>query len=289
MTQPRDQKLRLASLAVSAALHLGVALWYLWTPGTDPMVRLDVPTYQVELVTLESPEPAPAPVKAPPQTAPQPEPDPPPQDAEPQPEPEPAPRPAEPVAPQPAALPQPPKPEVEVSEEKTSDTEDTPEPEPAPEPAPAPSPPDEDVLAEALDSAKQRAEEEASRARERERREVARELAELRRQVGERPRGDQGGQSASNLVQVYGRIVEQIVKANWRYPQFSMSSDLQATVRLSLAPDGRITDYDLARASGRPDFDASALKAVAETEQLPAPPGKDIDTLEITFNLQDLQ
>ena len=40
--------------------------------------------------------------------------------------------------------------------------------------------------------------------------------------------------------------------------------------------------------SGKAGFDDSALRAVAQTEALPPPRVKSLDTLRITFNLQDV-
>jgi colicin import membrane protein len=51
-------------------------------------------------------------------------------------------------------------------------------------------------------------------------------------------------------------------------------------------------DFYLHSPSGRPDFDASTLKALHETQQqedLPQPPTNDLLVFRINFNSQELQ
>ncbi|WP_031479105.1 energy transducer TonB [Maridesulfovibrio frigidus] len=99
---------------------------------------------------------------------------------------------------------------------------------------------------------------------------------------------DSGTPGASGLVQVYASIVMQEVKKNWRYPVFGQGNDLSARVQISLEESGRITDIKLLDSSGNVDFDDSVLTALRDTEVLPEPPGSSIRTIIVNFNLHDL-
>lgn len=116
------------------------------------------------------------------------------------------------------------------------------------------------------------------------------ELASLK-QVVDQDRNVQGSSkkgSGFNIGEIYGRLVEQRVKANWRYPtQIGAQNNLQAEVQLRVDNQGNITKMKLVRKSGRADFDSSVLRAVEETDMLPPPPIKELNTIKITFNLQE--
>ncbi|WP_291327918.1 cell envelope integrity protein TolA [Desulfovibrio sp. UCD-KL4C] len=96
------------------------------------------------------------------------------------------------------------------------------------------------------------------------------------------------GSGASGLVQVYGSIVMQEVKKHWRYPVFGQKDNLTARVQVSLKSSGEITDIKLLDSSGNVDFDDSVLAALRDTEVLPEPPGSSIRTIIVNFNLRDL-
>jgi colicin import membrane protein len=51
--------------------------------------------------------------------------------------------------------------------------------------------------------------------------------------------------------------------------------------------DGRILNYRLVQPSGQPNFDASTVKSVAETETLPPPPAG-LNVLQLRFTSQEL-
>ncbi|MDR3639753.1 MAG: cell envelope integrity protein TolA [Humidesulfovibrio sp.] len=102
-------------------------------------------------------------------------------------------------------------------------------------------------------------------------------------------KGTGAGGTGSGLMSVYGDIVKQIIKKNWRYPAFGTENNVAVTLEIRIDPQGKITSAKVATPSGKPDFDDSALRAVAETQVLPAPRVKSLDTLRITFNLQELR
>lgn len=132
---------------------------------------------------------------------------------------------------------------------------------------------------------------------------VASELAELRKGAGGNifttggtgPGGAGGGKgtgaggTGSGLMSVYGAIVEQAIKKNWRYPVFGADKNVAVVLEIKIDPKGAISSSRVLTPSGKPDFDDSAMRAVVQTEKLPPPPTRTVDTLRITFNLQDLR
>ena len=132
---------------------------------------------------------------------------------------------------------------------------------------------------------------------------VAGELAALRKSTGGNiftaggtgPGGAGGGKgtgaggSGSGLMSVYGDIVKQVIKKNWRYPAFGTENNVAVTLEIRIDPSGKILSSKVVAPSGKPDFDDSTMRAVAETETLPPPRVKTLDTLRITFNLQELR
>jgi colicin import membrane protein len=119
---------------------------------------------------------------------------------------------------------------------------------------------------------------------------VQSELGALRKTVGGSlySTGGGGGQGDSSLLLVYGSIVEQVIKKNWRYPVFGNDSNLVVVVEVRIDPNGQIADARVVRPSERADYDAAAIKAVRETKELPPPPSEAVGTLRIKFNLQEL-
>lgn len=132
---------------------------------------------------------------------------------------------------------------------------------------------------------------------------VAGELAALRKSTGGNiftaggtgPGGAGGGKgtgaggTGSGLMSVYGDIVKQVIKKNWRYPAFGTENNVAVTLEIKIDPQGKILSSKVVTPSGKPDFDDSTMRAVAETETLPPPRVKTLDTLRITFNLQELR
>jgi TolA protein len=163
----------------------------------------------------------------------------------------------------------------------------------------------EDLLREALQDVKKdvSSKDKAKPAAPKGRDAIASDLAELRKGAGGNiyttggtgPGGAYGGKgkgaggTGSGLMSVYGAIVEQAVKKNWRYPVFGSSKSVAVVLEIKIDSHGKIASSRVLTPSGKPDFDDSAMRAVAETQAVPAPPSKSVDTLRITFNLQDLR
>ena len=97
----------------------------------------------------------------------------------------------------------------------------------------------------------------------------------------------EGESGASGLVQVYASIVKEEVRKNWRYPVFGQKQNLEAQVQIQLKSTGEISDIKLLQSSGNVDFDDSVMTALRDTEVLPKPPGTTIRTLVVNFNLHD--
>ncbi len=314
-----------SSFFLSICLHVGlVVMAVLWQNFGGVKVSLDVPAYTVDLVNI-APGPPPGPIApgpaipaaapnpAPPTMAPNPDvpveqtaaaPEPPkPEPAKPEPvkAPPPKPEPAKP-APKPEPV-KPAKPEPKPEAKPISETKaDTKKPEPKKEAA-KPEPSNKDILASALQDVKKEAAKDGGKSsgqpsvspQQQAKSDVQSELAALRKTVGGSlystgggGGGGGGGQGGSGLLQVYGSIVEQHIKKNWRYPVFGNDSNLVVVVEVRIDSSGQIADARVVTPSERADYDDSAIKAVRETKELPPPPSEAVGTLRINFNLQEL-
>ncbi|MEW5774161.1 MAG: cell envelope integrity protein TolA, partial [Thermodesulfobacteriota bacterium] len=153
-----------------------------------------------------------------------------------------------------------------------------------------------DALKAAADEAKKKEKSDAAS--------VQKELDALRKQVtsGSGPAataaqpgsgsGGGGGPAGSTgtgigSIAAYGRVVEQIIKANWRFPSATAANALVTQIEIRIAVDGSISGYRMLGASGRPDYDASAVRAIQDTKALPPPPSPDLSVLIINFNNQE--
>ena len=199
--------------------------------------------------------------------------------------------------------------EKKVDEKKKPEPEKKKEPEKKPEPEKEAKKSKEDLLKEALQDVKKdvaasdKGKPKPDAKKDGKKDAVASELAELRKGAGGNiftaggtgPGGAGGGKgtgaggTGSGLMSVYGAIVEQAIKKNWRYPTFAQDKNVAVVLEIKIDPRGGISSSRVLTPSGKPDFDDSAMRAVAQTEKLPPPPTKNVDTLRITFNLQDLR
>ena len=100
--------------------------------------------------------------------------------------------------------------------------------------------------------------------------------------------GEGHGSGGGGVGDVYIGQVMAIVRQNWEFPQLASRQDLQVRVRVTVDASGRIADAKLEGSSGRPDFDASALKALHKTQMLPPPPKEEFRDLLLVFNLNDM-
>ncbi|MFO7877516.1 MAG: cell envelope integrity protein TolA [Desulfovermiculus sp.] len=120
---------------------------------------------------------------------------------------------------------------------------------------------------------------------------LGQELAQLRQEAVEQ------GLDLENLGRtssrkgaegVYGALIRERIRSNWRFPDMGREDDLQATVKISINDQGRITDHSLVQSSGDSQFDSSVLRAIDRTGNLQAPPSQELQSIQITFHLQDM-
>lgn len=219
----------------------------------------------------------------------------------------------------PAPVPTPPKPAPKEPEaalvspqrkpdEKKPEPKADPKPEPKPDkkadtkPAPAEkaqgdakkAPSADDILRAALSEAKSKAGPASGgpAAPKKGSQSIAGALAAAERQVKQSGQGGGGGGEGSGpggggIYDVYAGMVILAIRPNWSMPTYSRDV-LIAQVRVRLDAQGNVLSADIARSSGRADFDASAVNAVLRTKVLPAPPTPDQMDITIGFNSQEM-
>ncbi|OEU68178.1 MAG: cell envelope biogenesis protein TolA [Desulfovibrio sp. S3730MH75] len=308
--------MRILGLLISLLLHVGIiTLAMTWSVSSPVKISLDMPVYQVDLISLAPAPSAPIAPKAPAkpaQTVSKPGAVAIPETVTPTKVPEPKASPVKPVEAKPVVPKPQPKPEPKVDKispkkikttnppkkkvaekkvekpvppaKKVAPKKKTPPPKPV-KPAKSKLTPEQILAADlaAIGSIVKKQEKAEQQA-------VANDLASLSKTAESTAvQGSAFGTiGASGLVQVYASIVMQEVKKNWRYPVFGQGNDLSARVRISLEASGRIADIKLLDSSGNVDFDDSVLTALRDTEVLPEPPGSSIRTIIVNFNLHDL-
>lgn len=255
------------SLILHAAV-IATAVW--WSVHVPKPVDLNKPAYRVDLVTLAAPAP-PAPVKAPepvkqPETVKQPEPV----------KPEPKAEPVKVKKEEPKAKP------ISAIKKKKKKIVKKAKPKPKPKPKTA-----KQIMAEEMKKLRSKVAGEDRRKKQ----SVKSAISNLRKKEGKDvyATGDGSGQGGgSGLAEVYALIVGMEIKRNWRYPSFAGETNLQVTVEIDLAEDGRIMGSRIVNASGKPEFDNSALRAIRETETVEPPRTKRDRKIRINFNSQEL-
>ncbi len=309
--------LRPLSALLSVGLHVVVLVVAMWAPtGRQVRIDLDRPVYEVSL--LGAPAKAGAGSRVKPAPAPAPEPV-----AKVQPKPAPAAPETPPKAlkkeiPKEAvALPAENATKVAAKEEpkkeeprrEASKQEEAKREEPAPKTPPASAnatratnatvknAPDtknatksaQDILAEALQSARKEAGVKGGTGTSGDALQAA--LAEVRGSVGAGAgtgtgagTGDGTGEGAGGGGGGgYAQQAAAIIRPNWRFPRIG-SIDMVATVELTVAPNGKILAARLLQSSGRADYDASVLRAIQDTAELPPLPAGLGPKIVITFH-----
>ncbi len=113
-------------------------------------------------------------------------------------------------------------------------------------------------------------------------------LAELGKQVGiGGGAGDGTGAGGGGIYDVYTGQVMLIVQQEWSFPIYSRDI-YKAIIKVWLDIHGKIINTEVLTSSGRADFDASALNALARLGSLPAPPNKELQELELVFDSEQL-
>ncbi|GAB1410549.1 cell envelope integrity protein TolA [Desulfovibrionales bacterium] len=90
------------------------------------------------------------------------------------------------------------------------------------------------------------------------------------------------GESMGTLDEWYATQVVRAIRQNWRFPRMS-NVVLATTVELRVNQAGEILSSKMMKGSGRADFDASVMRAISDTKQLPPLPESLDATFLITF------
>ena len=287
--------MRFLSMLFSICLHIGIIVAVLYWPAQTLKVRLDVPVYKVKIVQVAKKAPAPAKVtkaavqevkKTPPPPA----------------EPKKAPAKAVAKKPKPKAKPvsatkeKPKKAAVKkkktekkkaVKKKKTPQKTSKKKPKKKVKPKPTP----EELLRKALASSKAA----VKKDEQRKIKNLKNELAALQKAVAkdDAKKAQQGIEGTpqdgiiSSIEDLYALTVMATIRPHWRYPKLATRTVLVAQVRVMISRSGEILDSKLMSSSGRPDFDASTLRAIADTQTLPTPPNPDISEITLNFNSQE--
>ena len=296
--------MRFLSTFFSICLHVGIVVAVLYWPATTMKVRLDVPAYKVKLVALA--KKSPAPVKAAATTVKKQQP----KKAEPKQEakkaaPEPAKKetPKTQVKAKPKAKPvsaKKEKPKKAVAKKKKApkkkavkkaDTKKKAKKKTVKKKKTPPKSTPDDILRKALASTKTT----VKKDKQKKISDLEKELASLQKSVAKDDvkKGEQGIEGIpqdgviGSIEDLYALSVLATIKPNWRYPKLATRTVLVAQVRIMISQKGDILDAKLISSSGRPDFDSSTLRAIADTERLPTPPSPDLNEITLNFNSQE--
>ncbi|MDQ7032572.1 MAG: energy transducer TonB [Desulfonauticus sp.] len=95
---------------------------------------------------------------------------------------------------------------------------------------------------------------------------------------------------SASLGEVYAQICKAKIQSNWRFPVLRFGEHLVAIVKIEFDAEGHIVRADIEKTSGNSLFDASCLKAIQATKQLPPPPSALQERIIfITFDSEELQ
>lgn len=302
--------MRFLSMFLSLCLHLGLIATILYWPVSTMKVRLDVPVYKVKLVQLAQKAPNPLPKQSKPvvketkakKEAP----------AKPTPKKEApkkeapkkeavtkkAPAKAKPKA-KPVSTKKKDLPKKAVSKKKKPQKKKAVKKENTKKKAvkkkakkkTPPKPTPEDLLRKALASTKATVKKDDQKKVQN----IENELAALQKAVAKEDakKAEQGIEGTpqdgiiGSIEDLYALTVMDAIRPNWRYPKLATRTILVAQVRIMISNAGEILDAKLVNSSGRPDFDSSTLRAIADTEHLPTPPSPDLTEITLNFNSQE--
>ncbi|MCF8106319.1 MAG: TonB family protein [Desulfohalobiaceae bacterium] len=117
---------------------------------------------------------------------------------------------------------------------------------------------------------------------------LAQALSDIKQDVKQRGPENPGSSGTSTRESLYGGLVEARIKENWRFPGIDDTTPLSAKVELRINSEGKILETTILDSSGRPDFDRSVKKAIAETRILPRPYNQRLQKIVISFHSQEL-
>ena len=82
--------------------------------------------------------------------------------------------------------------------------------------------------------------------------------------------GDMLGKEQT-IFEAYISNLPNFIRPNWKLPSYLMERELKCRVRIYIAGNGKILKTELFESSGVPEFDDKALRAVRDSNPLPAP------------------
>lgn len=274
-------------LLISVLLHLLVPILY-YTPLFSQREIEKPPVYRVNLVNkiVKNPQagrPEAIPVKKKPAVKPKPKPEPKPA-VKPKPIPiPPKPKPV-PVKPKPEPKPIPPKPKPKPEPVKSA-------PKPKPEPKPAVSKAQESALETRLKKMRAAQEKKASEQARKDKlaalkAAVLAESSKVESPITDAPvgmmdgKGDEAGVSAIAFVQEF-------IQQQWSFSKYLAAGTPEAEMKLFYNAEGALLHYKFLKKSGNSAFDASLIRAITKSRQLPQLLPESME-FHIFFNLKDM-
>jgi len=283
-------------LLISVLLHLLVPILY-YTPLFPKREIEKPPVYRVNLVNkiVKNPQagrPEATPVKKKPAVKPKPKPA-----VKPKPIPiPPKPKPI-PVKPKPEPKSIPPKPKPEPKPEPVK-SKPVPKPEPVkkkpqpkPEPKPAVSKAQESALETRLKKMKAVQEQKANEQARKDklaalRAAVLAESSNVESPIADAPVGMMDGTGGEAGVSAIA-FVQEFIQQQWSFSKYQAVGNPEAEVKMFYGAEGTLLHYKFLKKSGNSAFDASLIRAITKSRQLPKPLPESME-FHIFFNLKDM-
>ncbi|SHN50398.1 TolA protein [Desulfovibrio litoralis DSM 11393] len=89
-------------------------------------------------------------------------------------------------------------------------------------------------------------------------------------------------------IRSFMHTIGNLVRQQWNAVPLRDRTNLIATVRVHLLPDGTIKNFVLEESSGSPAYDSSVLSAVSKVKSFPKPPNADLQDLLLKFNYNEM-
>ncbi|MBW0001577.1 MAG: TonB C-terminal domain-containing protein [Verrucomicrobia bacterium] len=98
-----------------------------------------------------------------------------------------------------------------------------------------------------------------------------------------------GNGNGENKLAYYAELIKNRFQAAWNQPhgEITAGTELVATVRLRIQPDGSVTEFSLVEGSGNSVVDESVREAGRKITRLPPPPGGNVFNPVVRFELGD--
>jgi len=99
----------------------------------------------------------------------------------------------------------------------------------------------------------------------------------------------QGSEASDSTLSYYAEVIKNRFQAAWNQPhgEIAPGTELVATVKLKIQPDGTVTEFTLVDGSGNPVVDDSVREAGRKITKLPPPPDGSTFSPVVRFELGD--